>query len=44
MGQMVGITHVSIREAKFDLCLNFMYISPGDVGFVHHMRLFSGAM
>ena len=44
MGQMVGITHVSIHEAKFDLCLNFMYISPGNVGFVHHMRLFSGAM
>ena len=32
MGQMVGITHVSIHEAKFDLCLNFMYSSPGNVG------------
>ena len=43
MGQMVGITHVSIHKAKFDLCLNFMYISPGNVGFVHHMRLCSVA-
>ena len=32
MAQMVGITHVTIHEAKFDLCLNFMYISPGNVG------------
>ena len=24
---MVGITHVSIHEANFDLCLNFMYVS-----------------
>ena len=44
MGQMVGITHVSLHEAKFDLCLNFMYISPDNVVFVHRMRLFSGAM
>ena len=29
---MVGITHVSVHEAKFDLCLNLMYISPGNVG------------
>ena len=32
MGQMVGITHVSIREAKFDPCLNLMYVSPGSAG------------
>ena len=32
MGQMVGITHGCIHEAKLDLCLNFMYVSPGNVG------------
>ena len=32
MGQMVGITYVSIHEANFDLRLNFMYVSPGNVG------------
>ena len=43
MGQMVGITHVSIHEAIFDLCLNFMHTSPGNVGFCPpHAFVFRG--
>ena len=43
MVEMVGITHVSIHEAKFDLCLNLMYVSPGNVGFCPpHAFVFRG--